>query len=1001
MKIAERHFFRAKGAAGIGTSRTKFLVHARAALMGLAVFLAGSTNAAAQQSIWPATTVPATVDSGPSGPVELGVSFRAETSGTISAIRFYKSTANTAPHVGHLWSHTGALLATVTFAGETASGWQQASFSTPVTITANTVYVASYGATIGHWSANWYYFATSGVNSGQLHAPRNGSGAPNGVYGGLGVFPSYTHQSANYWVDVVFNSAAALAPSITMQPASKTVTVGQAATFSVAATGTSPLTYQWKKNNAAITGANSPSYTTPATATTDNGAQFTVVVSIASGSFTSSAATLTVNSVIATAPSITTQPTSRTVTAGQTATFSVTTSGTAPLIFQWQKNAANISGATSASYTTPATTTSDNGANFTVGVSNAAGSVTSSAAILTVNAATYLLSANPTSLNFGNVNVGASSTRAVTLTNSGNSNLTISNTSVSGAGFSASGASAGLVLTPGQAATLNVAFAPAATGSVTGNVMVTSNGQNSPATISLSGVGVTQSSSALTAWVAPGLVRVGPTDAAGTASSISLSSARGETVDTQVIVRAPVGGLTNVNLSASALTGPGGASIPASSVTLYREYYLSVTGTASYGGGSNPPLGSGTYPEPLIPFIDPETGSPLCGTGAVLKACNATINAGQNQPYWIDIAVPHGATNTPPGTYTGSVSVTATQGTVTLPVTLTVWNFELPAQPSELSLWTLWPSAAGNTTSTLAQALMRNKVMGWYDVAANASPDMTNLGLNRSGLDNYYYIGIQCSGSYSSIPSTSQINAAAANFPAGLPLDFYLADELNGCTGDYTAIKTMGANAHAANRSVKTMMTLNTTDANLYGAIDHWVLLDSVQQWPALPFTAGGDLWSYTSCNAGFGNTPEWMVDYPPINERIQAGFLNWTQGATGILYYRSDGWTAGNAIGSWNNVDTTACGGGLGRPGDGTFLYPPGPIASTESAPGIRLKAIRDGIQDYEYAQILKNLAQVPFVNSVLVPIATSWTNWSHDANALEGARLQLGQLLNQLSPP
>jgi len=63
-----------------------------------------------------------------------------------------------------------------------------------------------------------------------------------------------------------------------------------------------------------------------------------------------------------------------------------------------------------------------------------------------------------------------------------------------------------------------------------------------------------------------------------------------------------------VNLSASALTGPGGASIPASSVTLYREYYIMVTGTANYGGGGNPPLRSGTYPEPLIPFNNPETG---------------------------------------------------------------------------------------------------------------------------------------------------------------------------------------------------------------------------------------------------------------------------------------------------------------------------------------------------------------------------------------------------------
>jgi len=88
-------------------------------------------------------------------------------------------------------------------------------------------------------------------------------------------------------------------------------------------------------------------------------------------------------------------------------------------------------------------------------------------------------------------------------------------------------------------------------------------------------------SSAFTMWAESSLVRVGKTALAGTASFISLSGARGETVDTQVIVRAPAGGLTNVNLSASALTGPGGVSIAASSVTLYREYYVSVTGTAN------------------------------------------------------------------------------------------------------------------------------------------------------------------------------------------------------------------------------------------------------------------------------------------------------------------------------------------------------------------------------------------------------------------------------------
>src|SRR6195256_3963202 len=377
MIIAERHFNRARGDSRTRISKTKFLRYAGAVLFCLAVVLACAANAAAQQTIWPSTIVPATVDSGYSGPLEMGVSFTADTSGTVTAIRFYKSAANTGLHIGHLWTRTGALLATVTFTGETSSGWQQANFSTPVAITANTVYVASYQTTIGHWSVNWNYFATSGVNNPPLHALQNGNGAPDGVWGVIGTYPTHTNSS-NYWVDVVFSAAGA--PSITAQPASQTVTAGQTATFSVAATGTAPLTYQWNKNNLAISGANSSAYTTAATTSSDNGAQFTVTVSNAAGTITSNPATLTVN----VPPSITAQPASQTVMAGQPATFSVSVSGTAPLSYQWQKNGTVLSGATSSAYTTLPTTTSDDGALFTVTVTNTAGSVTSSAAALTV-----------------------------------------------------------------------------------------------------------------------------------------------------------------------------------------------------------------------------------------------------------------------------------------------------------------------------------------------------------------------------------------------------------------------------------------------------------------------------------------------------------------------------------------------------------------------------------------------------------------------------------------
>jgi hypothetical protein len=182
-------------------------------------------------------------------------------------------------------------------------------------------------------------------------------------------------------------NAGAVAPTITAQPANQSVTLGQTAIFSVTATGTAPLGYQWQKNGGNISGATTASYTTPTTVAGDSGANFDVVVSNTVGSQTSAMATLTVNAA-SVGPTITTQPANQMVTVGQTATFSVTATGTAPLTYQWQKNGANISGATAASYTTPATVAGDSGANFDVVVSNMVGSQTSTVATLTVNAIT-------------------------------------------------------------------------------------------------------------------------------------------------------------------------------------------------------------------------------------------------------------------------------------------------------------------------------------------------------------------------------------------------------------------------------------------------------------------------------------------------------------------------------------------------------------------------------------------------------------------------------------
>jgi hypothetical protein len=209
-------------------------------------------------------------------------------------------------------------------------------------------------------------------------------------------------------------NAAPTAPTITAQPTNQAVTVGQTATFSVSATGSPTPTYQWQKNSTNLAGATSASYTTPATASADSGATFRVVVSNSAGNVTSNAATLTVTAA-SVAPKITTQPSNQTVTAGQAATFTVAASGTAPLSYQWQKNSANIAGATSATYTTPATVSTDTGSTFDVIVSNSSGNVTSNSATLTVNPANNTSSVDVVTYHYDNLRTGQN-TSETTLT---------------------------------------------------------------------------------------------------------------------------------------------------------------------------------------------------------------------------------------------------------------------------------------------------------------------------------------------------------------------------------------------------------------------------------------------------------------------------------------------------------------------------------------------------------------------------------------------------------
>jgi methionine-rich copper-binding protein CopC len=157
-------------------------------------------------TIWSPTATPLVADANDSHSVEVGLKFESSVAGLVTGVRFYKGALNTGTHIGHLWTATGTLLGTVTFTGETASGWQQANFSTPISIAANTVYVVSYYAPNGEYSADANYFS-AGAAATPLTALANGTAGGNGIYSYVtgGGFPSSTYNATNYWVDVVFS----------------------------------------------------------------------------------------------------------------------------------------------------------------------------------------------------------------------------------------------------------------------------------------------------------------------------------------------------------------------------------------------------------------------------------------------------------------------------------------------------------------------------------------------------------------------------------------------------------------------------------------------------------------------------------------------------------------------------------------------------------------------------------------------------------------------------
>jgi hypothetical protein len=493
---------------------------------------------------------------------------------------------------------------------------------------------------------------------------------------------------------------------------------------------------------------------------------------------------------------------------------------------------------------------------------------------------------------------------------------------------------------------------------------------------------------AMKVWVVPGMTRVGLEDSPGKDLTAELYAARNEYESFQIGVRSSAGELTNIKLEVSDLRGADGKTIPRSNFTLYREHYLYVDKSSPADRkATNHPLGKGWYADGLIPFIDVSTGE--APTPSELRAVPHNLEEGKNQAFWIDIFVPPG---TSPGQYSGVFAVTCDQGSATGEIKLHVWNFELPLKPSLLSSFGNWNAPPGTEME-----LLRHRVMP-FRVAPKDERRLIDMGLSCvhggivSGANTQ-----TCK--MASAPSAAALQACFASHERDILLYNYTADEIDRCPDLGPALKEWARSLHSA--GFLNLVTM-TPRPDLYddgsgtgrSAVDIWALLPSMyeaaREQVAEVMRKGDQVWFYTAL-AQDGYSPKWLMDFSPINYRIQPGFINQSMGLGGILYWKVNHWTSD----PWNDPMSFRHGQNC-FPGEGVLVYP-GEIVGIEGvAPSMRLKWIREGVEDFEYVKLSKDRGLGEEALAIVRSIAPDWHNWTRDPQEFEKARIKLGEMLS-----
>jgi hypothetical protein len=346
------------------------------------------------------------------------------------------------------------------------------------------------------------------------------------------------------------------------------------------------------------------------------------------------------------------------------------------------------------------------------------------------------------------------------------------------------------------------------------------------------------------------------------------------------------------------------------------------------------------------------------------------------------------------------VRVSSDQQDARIPISLNVWDFTLPLKPTLKSSFGM--HQPNLTDRRVHEVLLQHRVMPESVNPGDAREFEEKLGLNTTAL-RFWGNFNRDTCTMDPPPTAAQIASASRLYPADLPLHMYPADEIDPCPNLFTTVRNWAATVHAADPRISNLVTVSPKPA-LYddgggtgrSAVDIWTLLPKAYEAArpqVLSLQAKGDeIWSYTALVQD-SYSPKWEIDFAPINYRIQPGFISQSLGLSGILYWRVDLWSRA----PWQDMQGFSIDGNF-YPGEGMLVYPGEPAGRASVLPSMRLKWIREGVEDYEYIAILKRLGRGSWALDKARRVGPDWRNWTRDPAVLESVRRELGDEIEKL---